>query len=423
MASTWQQTKFPGVRYREHLSRKHGVKKDCYFSIYYRVEKKTREEGLGWSSQGWTAQKAAEVLAELKQNQRISSGPQSLKEKRQLADDLRVAEEAARRKAILENFTFGQLAEKYMDWSKENKKSWREDHSRYSLHLKPALAEIPVREISPFVLERLKRDLLLKKKSLTKGQRSGHKNQNLALSTVRHCLVLVRQMINKAIDWDLYDGLNPVKKIKLPSTTNSRRHRFLTHSEANALLKVLRRSSPQVHDQCLCSLHCGLRFGEIAKLTLADLNFSHGIILIRDPKGESRQAYMTEEIKAMFLSRKPSGTADLIFPSRNGNRQISVSGAYERAVTRLGFNDGVQDIRDKVVFHSLRHTFASWLAIQGTPILTIKELMGHKSIEMTMRYAHLIPDQKHKAVRDMIETFSSSRDTASAYIDNDKQTA
>jgi integrase len=156
---------------------------------------------------------------------------------------------------------------------------------------------------------------------------------------------------------------------------------------------------------------------------LADLNFSHGIILIRDPKGESRQAYMTEEIKAMFLSRKPSGTADLIFPSRNGNRQISVSGAYERAVTRLGFNDGVQDIRDKVVFHSLRHTFASWLAIQGTPILTIKELMGHKSIEMTMRYAHLIPDQKHKAVRDMIETFSSSRDTASAYIDNDKQTA
>jgi len=51
-----------------------------------------------------------------------------------------------------------------------------------------------------------------------------------------------------------------------------------------------------------------------------------------------------------------------------------------------------------VVFHSLRHSFASWLAIQGTPILTIARLMGHKSISMSERYSHLSPDHKKDAV-------------------------
>ena len=413
MAFKWQQTKFPGVRYREHLSRKHGVKRDCYFSIYYRVDKKTREEGLGWSSQGWSAQRAAEVLAELKQNQRISDGPQTLEEKRQIEQDRRAALEEAKKKAARDNLTFGQLAEKYLEWAMGNKKSWRDDRHRYLLHLKPTLAEKPIREITPFLLEKLKRELLGKKKFLKKGQKRGE-DQFLSSATVKHCLVLVRQMINKAGTWGLYDGHNPIKKIKLPSTTNNRRLRFLSHEEAGILLSELLVSSPQVHDQCLLSMHCGLRFGEIAKLALVDLDFTHGIIQVRDPKGESRQAYMTEEIKTMLLQRKPTRPAGLVFPSRCGGRQASVSKAYDRAVGRLGFNHGIKDHRDKVVFHTLRHTFASWLAIQGTPILTIKELMGHKSIEMTMRYAHLIPDQKHHAIREMINSFAISRDTASA---------
>jgi len=54
--------------------------------------------------------------------------------------------------------------------------------------------------------------------------------------------------------------------------------------------------------------------------------------------------------------------------------------------------------KDRIVFHSLRHTYGSWLAMQGTSILMIKELLGHRKIEMTMRYAHLIPDQKREAV-------------------------
>ena len=62
-------------------------------------------------------------------------------------------------------------------------------------------------------------------------------------------------------------------------------------------------------------------------------------------------------------------------------------------------NEGITDPRDKVVFHTLRHTFASWLVQAGVPLYTVQRLMGHKSIVMTQRYAHLAPDQGAEAAR------------------------
>jgi integrase len=64
----------------------------------------------------------------------------------------------------------------------------------------------------------------------------------------------------------------------------------------------------------------------------------------------------------------------------------------------LGFNEGITDTRKKVNFHTLRHIFASRLAIQGTPILAIKELLGQSILAMTERYSHLIPDMKREAM-------------------------
>jgi len=77
---------------------------------------------------------------------------------------------------------------------------------------------------------------------------------------------------------------------------------------------------------------------------------------------------------------------------------------------RSRFNNGVTDPRQKVTFHTLRHTFASWLAMQGTPILTIKELLGHQSLAMTERYSHLSPDQKKDAVNGIEAIFTKERD-------------
>mgnify|MGYP000530601566 CR=1 FL=1 len=87
-----------------------------------------------------------------------------------------------------------------------------------------------------------------------------------------------------------------------------------------------------------------------------------------------------------------------IFKNRKGGKITEISNSFSRAVKQLGFNDGITDTRQRVTFHTLRHTFASWLAIEGTPILTIKELLGHKTLAMTERYSHLIPDAKKEAI-------------------------
>ncbi len=116
---------------------------------------------------------------------------------------------------------------------------------------------------------------------------------------------------------------------------------------------------------------------------------------------------MTFTIKTMLQSRNPEQvrSQDHVFKSRSGDKIRWVSDTYSRVADNL-FNVGIEDTRQRVCFHSCRHTFASWLALQGTPLLTLKELMGHKTIEMTMRYAHLIPDQKRQAVNQLEQYLS-----------------
>jgi integrase len=119
---------------------------------------------------------------------------------------------------------------------------------------------------------------------------------------------------------------------------------------------------------------------------------------------------MTKTIKEMLKVRIQEIKGDYIFPERGtGGKVKIISQTFDRAVAKLGFNNGVEDPRHRVVFHSLRHTFASWLAIQGTPLLTIKELMGHKTLAMTERYAHLIPDVKKQATLDLEAAFEQGR--------------
>ena len=379
--------RFKGVYLRESTSNTWRGRPDkCYWILFSDSQtKKKRWEKCGWISEGWTPEAA--------QNRR-----------NEILEQSRAGKYKSRKEQEKDLITLDELAEKYIEWAKINKKSWNDDNQRYNTHIKPLLANKPINAISPLDLEKLKSSLLKKKiGSKTKKQEP----RSLSPATVKHCLVLIRQMINKAIAWGLFSGQNPIKQVSLPKL-NNRRLRFLTQEEVSNLLENLQDVSSQVHDQAFLSLHTGMRFGEIAQLTLADLDFTNDIIQIRDPKGESRQAYMTDEVKEILLTHRPEQPTDLIFPDLKGNLQKSVSNTFDQVVKRSGLNEGITDRRDKVVFHTLRHTFASWLAINGTPIFTIKELMGHKSLAMTERYAHLIPDHKREAVNGLAKMFKGS---------------
>ena len=111
----------------------------------------------------------------------------------------------------------------------------------------------------------------------------------------------------------------------------------------------------------------------------------------------------------MLQNKKQGEPAELIFKNKSGKKIGEVSKTFLRTVKELGFNRGIKDRRQKVSFHTLRHTFASWLAIQGTPILEIKELLGHASLAMTERYAHLIPNKKRDSVKKMEKAFTESQ--------------
>ncbi|MBS7094189.1 MAG: tyrosine-type recombinase/integrase [Azospirillum sp.] len=90
----------------------------------------------------------------------------------------------------------------------------------------------------------------------------------------------------------------------------------------------------------------------------------------------------------------------LVFPSRNGNKIEHISRTFKRVVKAVGLNNGISDRRQKIVFHSLRHTFASRLVQKGVSLYEVKELLGHTDIKMTKHLAtiHVLRNQKYSAV-------------------------
>ncbi|MBN1664005.1 MAG: site-specific integrase [Deltaproteobacteria bacterium] len=382
-------TKYKGVFERYSQDRLYKGKPDVCFDIRYKLDGKDIFEKVGWASEGYTAKQAENVRIERLRTMRHGEElPQQKK------------------KAI----TFEALAKKYLKWSAVNKsRDGIDDESRYENHLKDRFANKRLDEISTFDLERLKSDMVKK---------------DYAPKTISHCLGLIRAMYNKAMDWDLYHGANPIKKKRpgekkglMPVVQNAR-DRFLSIEEADILLKELRRNprykkehkeleDPKLHDITLLSLHTGARASEIFNLKGYDADLKNGLLTLRDTKNtETRYAPMTEAVHDMINRRLPKDLNAYIFTDEDGQKIKEVSNSFERVVNRLGFNDGVTDPRQRVVFHSCRHSFASWLAIQGTPLYTIAKLMGHKSISMSERYSHLSPDHKKDAVNGLKATFN-----------------
>lgn len=276
----------------------------------------------------------------------------------------------------------------YLPHAKQDKKSWADDEAVFRLWVLPVITKKPLSEVSQIDSEKIKKFM---------------SDNGKSPRTIQKTLTILKHVFNVAINLGYLTTENPVKKVKIPKP-NNRRIRFLTVEEANKLLDLAKQKDQTLYEMCLLSLYCGLRFGEIANLHYSDIGLANDRIYIRDPKNQTaRVAYMPDIIKE-FMAQKKSLVENnqndpLIYVNRVGNKFDEIlRKKFNAIVNQLGLNNGVSDPRQKVVFHTLRHTFASWLAIQGTPIYTIKELMGHKSLAMTERYAHLIPDIKKEAV-------------------------
>ncbi len=399
----WKPTAQPGVRFREHKNRSYRGKPDRYYVIRYKKNGKLIGEAVGWSHEGMNTQKASIIRAKLVDNIRTGQHPQSMKEMRTMDADRIEAEKRAVAEEERLNITLNTVAQEYLAGLNESTR--KANTSRYNNHIKPLFGNTPLRNIDPLSLERFKRKLLKK---------------GLSPKTVHHTLAIIRTIYKRAVAWDYYSGSVPTDKVEFPKF-NNKRLRWLTHDEADQLLKALAERSPQTHDQALIALQSGLRSGEIRAMKWRDLDFKNGIITLPDTKaGDSQQAFMTDEIKVTLLDRIPKNASpnEYVFPGKGGKVQGHISDTFKRTIFDIGFNEGVEDRRNKVVFHTLRHTFCSWLAMQGTPLFTIQQLARHKTLAMTERYSHLLPDHKQDAVKAMAEVFNRHRSTVQQLHEN-----
>lgn len=383
----WIKSKsYPGVRWREHEHRKHGVTPDRYFAIRYRLDGKDRQESLGWASLGWSEKKANARLAELLEAQRTGHGEQTLAEKRAKAQAEREALHEAEAQQAREAITLAHVWEKYATVAKANKvpRTIRNEEQCFRLWIAPAIGSKPLKEIAPIHLERIKKAMA---------------DAGRAAQSIKHVLALIRQIFNFAKTHGLFAGENVAGKVKMP-TADARRVRFLTVEEADVLLDSLKDRSRDTHDMALLSLNAGLRAGEVFSLTWPDVDFGNNVLTLRDTKsGKMRQVPMTSDVVDMLKDRKSEANGNsLVFPSETGGRVVQVSETFNRVVKELGLNDGIADSRQKVVFHTLRHTCASWLVQNGVPLITVGRLLGHSTTAMTERYSHLAPDHFKQAV-------------------------
>ncbi|OPY76886.1 MAG: Tyrosine recombinase XerD [Syntrophorhabdus sp. PtaU1.Bin153] len=432
MTIRWIKTPHKGLRYYEHPTRKHGKKRDRYYAIRFKVGGKDYSYGIGWVSEGVPDEIRKEhhgigfeeyclmLLRQYKGNLKTGTGPQSPKEKRLLEEERRTLEQTAKQEQEKDLLTFDNIFTEYYYpntlQTKANRSAMREEQF-YRLWLSPVIGGLTLKEIanSELHLQKIRRNMAEGKraneqiKPNKRTEKEREKQQPAATRSINYCMAVLRQVFNYARRSGLFDGNNPVQGIKERKLDN-KRFRFLTHEEADQLLEALRVRSLDVHDMCLLSLDCGLRAGEVFKLAWGDVDLGKGMMVLRDTKsGQTRFGYMTARVKDMFSRRVPGERNQLVFPGKDGKPAQRITNTFWDAISKLGFNQGVTDARQKVVFHTLRHTYASWLVQNGVNLYTVQKLLGHNTISQTERYSHLAPSTLQDAVKVLEKAMEQSK--------------
>lgn len=414
-----------GVIYREHPTRKHGKRPDRYIAIRYRSGQGKRVlEALGWASDGWTVDKAVALLRELKENIRLGRRPQSLKERREMAEAARLEAERTAARAKLKSITFGELAELYKAWAKEHRVSAGSVEQVLDMHILPFLGERVAADITTVDVESL-RKLVAAKQPLT-GRNKNTPGACLSAQTVLHILKTVREVFNFALETPapnesgvmLFSGVNPAvlsrrgRGVHVPKN-DARRLRILNDKEITTLLAYQGRRKEafaDLHDMILLSLDIGPRAGELVHIRRESCDPVTGAVRIykgsRDNDttkgGASRLLFAGQlfpEAREMLRSRlSQPGNGPYLFPGPDGKARDAngLNRAMRRIMEKLKFNEGVDDPRNTVVWHTLRHTYATKMLEAGTDIYTLKELMGHASVTTTEIYLHLCDRAKRE---------------------------
>lgn len=264
-------------------------------------------------------------------------------------------------------------------------------------------------EITPWLIEKWR----------TKRTKAGAKT-----ATLNRQLNPLKAMMNRAVEWGRIPANPLAGAVKLKTVDSKAKVRYLSDEEEARLRAALDAREGKLHARrasanawraergykllpslaggfsdhlkplVLLSLNTGMRRGETFNLAWSDVDLGMRMLTVRGEgakSGQTRHIPLNDEAFKVLKSWKRTGTgAGLVFPGEHGERMTSIRTAWAKVLT----DAKVSDFR----WHDLRHTFASRLVMAGVDLNTVRELMGHADLKMTIRYAHLAPHVKADAV-------------------------
>jgi len=281
-----------------------------------------------------------------------------------------------------EPIKFHEFAKEYLEWGRVNHKpSSRVRELSNMRTLEVAFNNKNIHEITVWDIEKWK----VKRKGEVKP------------SSVNRELATLKGMLNKAVEWGKLKESH-TRKIKLLKGVE-KRLRYLMPDEVQILIS---NCTDRLRPIVVVAVHTGMRKGEILSLRWDQVDFEKGIITLVDTKNDQRRYVpMDETVKSTL--RDMSRNGEYVFPGirKQGSHLLWVDKMFRKALEK----SGIEDFK----IHDLRHTFASNLVMSGkVDLMTVKELLGHKKLDMTLRYAHLAPNHKMRAVNVLDQVLSET---------------
>ena len=353
-------------------------------SRYYWINIKIGHKRIFESTRTENKRRAQEILsirhAELLNEKTTSAGkesePQELKEKKETKP-----------------YTFNELAEEYLNWCKGRQASYNVKKYIIPKEFEKRFKGMPLNKFNSNLIEKLQTECMAK---------------NYKPAYTNKIVTILKHMFTKALDWEMIneETLKKVRKVKLLKG-EIKRLRYLSEEEAERLVF---NCEPYLKPIVITALNTGMRRGEIFGLTWDRVDLMNRLILLdRTKNGERREIPINDTLYKVLSTMVRNIKTDYVFYNTTTLKPFdNVKRSFSSALRKSHILD--------FHFHDLRHTFASRLVMAGVDLMTVKELLGHKDIKMTLRYSHL--SQAH--VRQAISVLDKKCDSCVTVGYNDR---
>ena len=291
----------------------------------------------------------------------------------------------------------------YLDYLDANRKSGGDARYRDAAFIRPALGQIEVAALTADKLRRWHAGLAKEAPRLRtiKGEAQKHRelgtddeSKRRRRASANRTLTVLKAALNRAWRDGKVQSDTEWRRVEPFENVDAARVRYLTIAEAKRLLNA---SEPDFRRLVQAALQTGARYGELARLTVADFNSDAGTVAIRVTKsGNSRHVVLTDE-GAAFFKQMCAGRAgsDMMLCSRNG----ATWGKSHQARPMVDAC-GRAKISPPINFHALRHTWASLAVMNGVPLLVVAKNLGHSDTRMVEKhYGHMSPSHVADVIR------------------------